>query len=169
MRQVPAFTTGIKRPTLCVLMGSALLGPTTSPGPRVHGPPVNTIARAPLPGTQLSSSPTAAPTAAPVALCHRSVKLTTTSSACTSGSVHDRWSVERSLLGMSCAARMLHRGARGNHDPESCSAWAACAGLPTVQAHTAVSTALKQHKRRANNADRDTGCAHAQIHTGGER
>ena len=67
--------------TLCVRMASALLGPTTVPGPRVHGPPVNVRMRPPLPGTQLSSRPTAAPTAAPVALRPLSSSPRNTSSA----------------------------------------------------------------------------------------
>lgn len=67
---------------LCVRMASVLLGPTMVPGPRVQGPPVNTIALAPLPATQDSSRPMAAPTAAPVALEGLSSGPRGTSSAC---------------------------------------------------------------------------------------
>ena len=67
---------------LWVRIASALLIPTTQPGPLVQGPPTKAMTRPPLAGTQLSRTPTAAPTAAPVALPGLSLGDRNTSSAC---------------------------------------------------------------------------------------
>ena len=50
----------------CDRIGSAIGKPTICPGPSVQGPPVKSITRAPVLGTDVSSSATAAEMAAPV-------------------------------------------------------------------------------------------------------